>query len=106
MADKSVKAFADSIRTSSFIGEALVAKQLSVCLSGRAWRMTSVTNSRSEGELTLGTTIASMFGALSYARQPTESSRINRKDKEGEPLQSDHPEQNQYAQRLYGQHSP
>lgn len=70
MADKSVKALADSIRASNLIGEPLVLEGLSVCRSGRAWRMTSVTNSRSEGELTLGTTIASTLGAFSYARQP------------------------------------
>lgn len=70
MLERSMTAFADSMSAMSRIGEVLAVGDVPVaevgCRSGRVCRTTSVTKCRSDAEFTLGMTIASIFGALSY----------------------------------------
>ncbi len=61
------RAFADSIRARSLMGGGVAEGfEVLACRWGRVCLITSVTKWRSEAELTLGITIVSRLGALSF----------------------------------------
>ena len=68
MLERSITALADSIRARILIGGLCASDNIEElgCCDDSVCRITSVMKCKSEAELTLGTTIVSRFGALSY----------------------------------------